>query len=134
MFIRAFLIWLLLAVIAIAAGTLRTALLLPAAGEQAAHVAGTLAVVAIFAAVIRLATPWIVPGPSRGRLLRLSAGWVAATAAFEFGFGHYIAGHPWSRLLADYNLFRGRIWILVLVTLFAMPLISGKRRATGPEE
>jgi hypothetical protein len=30
-----------------------------------------------------------------------------ATVAFELTFGHYVMGHPWSRLLADYNLLAG---------------------------
>ena len=51
---------------------------------------------------------------------------------FELGFGHWVAGHPWSRLLADYDLLAGRIWVLVLtqfrrhrkalVVMLTMPL------------
>ncbi|MCL6545144.1 MAG: hypothetical protein K6T61_07935, partial [Bryobacteraceae bacterium] len=63
-------------------------------------------------------------GWSRRRRLGLGAGWCAATVAFEFGFGHYIIGHPWSALLADYNLFRGRLWVLVLLTLLLAPLAA----------
>ena len=42
--------------------------------------------------------------------------WVALTVAFEFLAGHYVFGNSWKRLTADYNVFRGRIWILVLLT------------------
>jgi apolipoprotein N-acyltransferase len=44
-----------------------------------------------------------------------------ATIAFEFGFGHFVAGHSWSKLLADYNVFNGRLWLLVLVWITIMP-------------
>jgi hypothetical protein len=29
---------------------------------------------------------------------------------FEFLVGHYVMGHPWSRLLHDYNILAGRLW------------------------
>ena len=32
---------------------------------------------------------------------------------FEFGFGHYVAREPWAKLLADYDVRRGRIWRVV---------------------
>jgi hypothetical protein len=47
--------------------------------------------------------------------------WFSMTIAFEFGFGHYIAGHSWQHLLADYNLLRGRVWSLFLVWILIMP-------------
>jgi hypothetical protein len=50
---------------------------------------------------------------------------------FEFRFGHYVMGRSWSRLLADYNLFAGRVWVLVLLTVLCMPLIAGERQRAG---
>lgn len=47
--------------------------------------------------------------------------WLVMTAVFEFGFGHFIAGHPWNALLHDYNLLVGRIWMLVLLWLTIGP-------------
>lgn len=49
--------------------------------------------------------------------------WLVLTIAFEFLFGHYIAGHPWSKLLSDYNIFAGRLWLLVLVWLVIAPIL-----------
>jgi hypothetical protein len=40
--------------------------------------------------------------------------WLVMTVAFEFVFGHYVAGHSWERLLYDYDLPAGRLWSLVL--------------------
>jgi hypothetical protein len=47
---------------------------------------------------------------------------MAATVVFEFLFMHYAAGHPWDRLLAEYELWNGRLWTLVLASLVAWPL------------
>ena len=49
--------------------------------------------------------------------------WLALTVAFEFLFGHYVMGHPWSRLFHDYNLLEGRLWVLVLVWTFIAPYV-----------
>jgi hypothetical protein len=35
-------------------------------------------------------------------------------------------GHPWQKLFADYNIFNGRLWLLVLINNISAPLISGK--------
>jgi hypothetical protein len=50
------------------------------------------------------------------------------TLAFEFLAGHYLFGNPWSKLLADYNLLRGHIWVLVLITTAFGPLLSAYGR------
>lgn len=133
MIIRTTAIWLLLLLIAIGAGGLRTTLLEPTIGEQRAHVIGTLVVVAIFASIIWGTASWISPTLDRWELLRTGILWLVATVVFEFGFGHYVMGHPWSKVLADYNLLAARLWVLVLLTVLLMPLVSGELqgRSTG---
>ncbi len=49
--------------------------------------------------------------------------WLALTIMFEFLFGHYVAGHPWNKLLSDYNIFAGRLWVIVLIWLVIAPLL-----------
>ncbi len=128
MILRAAAIWLLLLFVAVLAGTLRTALLQPRMGEQSAHVIGTLVVVVAFTAVIWGVTPWVVPSLDAQTLLFLGMSWTIATVLFEFGFGHYVAGHTWNRLFADYNVAAGRVWILVLLTILVMPSVVGVLR------
>jgi hypothetical protein len=48
--------------------------------------------------------------------------WVALTVAFEFLAGHYVFGNSWEGLIADYNVFRSRLWILVLLMNLFTPL------------
>jgi len=50
------------------------------------------------------------------------------TVAFEFLFGHYVMGHSWHRLLQDYDLHQGRVWVLVLAwTAFGPCILYGFR-------
>lgn len=49
--------------------------------------------------------------------------WLLFTVIFEFLFGHYLLGHSWSNLLNDYNIFKGRVWIFVLIWISIAPYI-----------
>jgi len=126
--LRAAVAWLLLLLVAFVAATLRVKLLEPRAGEHTAHVLGSVGVAVVFAALILALAPWVVPDLDARRLLVLGGGWTLATVGFEFGFGRWVMGHPWSRLLADYDLRRGRIWVLVLLVILLMPALAGLLR------
>jgi hypothetical protein len=54
--------------------------------------------------------------------------WLVLTLAFEFLVGHYILGTSWERLLADDNVLKGHIWVLVLVTTAVAPQITARAR------
>jgi hypothetical protein len=43
------------------------------------------------------------------------------TVAFEFLFFHYVTGHPWAELLANYDVRAGRTWVFVLVWVALAP-------------
>jgi hypothetical protein len=63
-------------------------------------------------------------GPeSRVQAFAVGLIWLGLTLAFEFLFGHYVVGHPWSRLFHDYNLFAGRVWIILLVWIASAPYV-----------
>jgi hypothetical protein len=94
-------------------------------GEQAAHIISSLTLIGllflityVFLRLVRLDYDLI-------DLVIVGAMWLAMSVAFEFLFGHYVVGHPWSRLLADYNILRGRVWSLVLLAVFLAPLVAG---------
>ena len=75
--------------------------------------------VLLIAAVAWFTIPWIAPGTG-SRALAAGGWWLVLTLAFEFLAGHYLFGDSWDKLLADYSIARGRIWLLVpLVTLVA---------------
>lgn len=65
-----------------------------------------------------------IPLPSIWAALAVGSFWVGLTVAFEFLFGHFVAGHSWDRLTADYDLSAGRLWIIVLIGVFLAPLVG----------
>ncbi|HVK37206.1 MAG TPA: hypothetical protein VNA88_01640 [Candidatus Kapabacteria bacterium] len=131
MILRAFLAWLVIVVLAIMNGTIRQALLLPMMGETAARAVSTIVLSAVVVVMTMIALPRIRPA-SRGEAWQIGALWLVLTLAFEFLVGHYVFGNPWSKLLADYDIGAGRIWVLALiVTLCAPAVLYGWRRSAA---
>ena len=121
MFTRALAIWLLLLILAVLNGAIREGLITPRLGEQGGHIVSTAILCTAIILVAWFSISWL--GPKNGReALVIGIVWVALTIAFEFLAGHYAFGNSWERLIADYNVFRGRIWILVLLANFFAPL------------
>ena len=54
--------------------------------------------------------------------------WLLMTVAFEFGFGHWVAGHTWNELLHDYNFAAGRLWVLVPLWIATAPWVFFRLR------
>jgi hypothetical protein len=46
--------------------------------------------------------------------------WLLLTVTLEFALGR-ASKKSWAELLADYNVFAGRLWILVLLSLALAP-------------
>ena len=123
MYWRAIVIWLLQLVFAVVNGVVREAVLLPYLDPATGHVVSTLLLCAAILIITWLALGWIAPATTASAF-RIGLLWVALTLAFEFGAGHYLFGHPWERLLADYDLTTGRVWPLVLVTTLLAPAVA----------
>jgi ABC-type xylose transport system permease subunit len=118
---RAVAIWLLLLVVAVFNGALRERLITPRFGEQGSHIVSTAILAAAIFLVAWISVSWI--GPKNGLdAMVIGIVWVALTVAFEFLAGQYAFGNSWERLIADYNVFSGRIWILVLAANLLAPL------------
>lgn len=125
MFLRAFAIWILFIVLAILNATLREKLISPALGEQPAHVVSSILLAVL---IFSVTSPFIARNQltSRQTLFAIGAMWLGLTVAFEFLFGHYVMGNSWKVLLADYNIFRGRTWLLVLLSVFFSPVLAAR--------
>jgi hypothetical protein len=122
--------WIGLAVLGVANGILRELAYADVVGDHAAHQLSTLTLVVMIAGY----TWWLQrrwPLTSTADAVRIGALWVLMTVAFEFGFGHYVDGASWSALLADYDLTRGNLWVLVLVTIGLAPTVARRRVAEG---
>lgn len=121
MLLRATIIWFLLGFLAILNGAVREAFIRPAVGEQAGHVVSTLIFCLVILAVAVGSLGWISPA-SRRDALTVGIVWVLIAFAFEFLAGHLLFGYSWEMLLADYDIFRGRVWVLVPLTTLLAPL------------
>jgi hypothetical protein len=123
--------WFLLAVVAVLNGTIRQGTYAKVMSELSAHQVSTLTgIIATGAVGWMLGRRWPLATAKQAWLV--GSGWLLFTVAFEFGFGHYAAGHSWQRLLGDYNMLNGRVWPLFLLWLLLMPYLFyslGKRTA-----
>ena len=123
-------VWLLLAIIATANGIIRQSTYGKILPELAAHQISTVTAILAFSAVVwgfnRL---WPIQSASQSWIIGLS--WLVLTVAFEFGFGHFVAGHSWEKLFADYNILRGRVWSIFLVWVVVVPFVVYKLETRG---
>ena len=120
--------WLLLAVLGVANGVLRESTYGRYMSDLAAHQVSTMTGIILTGVAIWLFHRY-QPTESMQQAWVIGAIWLAMTIAFEFGFGHFVAGHDWQRLFADYNVLAGRVWALFLVwILVAVPLFHALSR------
>ncbi len=122
MVMRAVLIWCALLVIASINGVAREAALIPRIGELAGRALSTLALSTLIVILTWISIGWMAPRSAQ-QAWAIGVIWIVLTLAFEFLAGHYVFHNPWSRLLEDYNVIRGRIWILVLITTLVSPRV-----------
>jgi hypothetical protein len=128
MLARTLVVWFGLLLVAIGNGAMRVAWLIPRVGEYWGHAASTVTLCAAILLVTWLAIGWLRPATS-SEAVQIGVIWFALTVTFEFLGGHFLFGQPWQRLLADYDLLDGQVWVLVLaVTALAPRLVFRSRR------
>ena len=113
--------------IAILNGIFRESVLAKTLSELRAHQISCLTgVLLFFGYTWLLSIKW--PLQSTGQAVSVGLVWLILTVLFEFSFGHYLAHHSWERLLQDYSILAGRLWVFVLVAVTFLPLIVFKIR------
>jgi hypothetical protein len=120
--------WLGMVILAILNGTIREKAYGKLMGELTAHQLSTLAGLILFGVYIWMLTGLFRIESSRQALL-IGSIWLLMTVVFEFVFGHYVMGHPWDKLLNDYNILKGRVWSLMLIWTFVAPYICYRLRS-----
>ena len=120
--------WIGMVAIAILNGAIREKAYGPFMGELPAHQLSTFIIILLFGAYI-----WVLTGTypieSPTQALIIGVMWLVMTVIFEFVFGHFVMGHLWSGLLQDYNLFKGRVWSLVLIWASVAPYLFYRIRS-----
>jgi hypothetical protein len=115
------LLWFPMLIIAVINGLIRELLFKKFVGNLAAHQLSTVTLVLFFAIYIRFIIMRFPP-PSGSFAFLVGLVWVLLTLCFEFGFGRY-RGNSWEQLLQEYNLFKGRLWILVPIWVLVAPYL-----------
>ena len=125
LFVKAFGVWLILLIAAFINGAIREILIVPRVGEQVGHIIG----VVVFSGAIFGITYVFVKASGQlwsSTLFLIGFFWLVLSLLFEFGFFRYVMHEPWEKLFADYNIFKGRLLIIVWLTTLLSPLICGK--------
>ena len=116
--------WFPMLILAILNGILRDLGYKKYIGDLAAHQLSTVSLLILFGIYICLIVKKYTPSSTSQSVL-LGLFWMVLTLLFEFGFGAY-RGNSWEKMLLDYNLFRGRIWMLAPIALAIGPYVCYK--------
>ena len=93
-------IWLIFVVAGILNGVFRESFITPKVGEHRGHIISTIILICVILAVTHLFISNLKINYTETDLLLIGAFWTILTILFEFGFGHYVIGHSWSKLFA----------------------------------
>lgn len=114
--------WFPMILIAIVNGLFREKFLTSQFNELQAHQVSTVSMIVLFSIYVWvLFKIWLPMSSNQAIIIGLI--WLIFTVVFEFLFGHYVVGHSWNKLLDDYNILQGRVWILVLIWISIVPYI-----------
>lgn len=123
MLLEIILTWLLFLPIAIFNGVIRETTYKKVVGDPAAHQISTLLAAVAFLSMVYLLRGKDFVDLDFLNLFLIGSGWMVMTVLFEFGFGHFIDKLSWEKLLSDYNILKGRVWSLFLITELITPLL-----------
>jgi hypothetical protein len=131
MMVRALLAWFLILLLAILNGAFRVGFLILWLGETGGHIISTLLLLSLVLLASWILIPWVQPASTRDAWY-IGVFWVFLTLSFEFLAGHFLFGQTWDRLIADYDLVDGRIWIFVPIITLLAPVLVFNMRASNP--
>jgi len=118
--------WFLFMILAIVNAGIRNIVYKPIIGELRAHQLSTFIFITLIIIVTYLVLRYANLNLTNQQTFVIGLVWLLLTICFEFIAGHYVLGNSWDILIADYNIFKGRIWSLVLITTFISPFITNK--------
>ena len=123
--IKSFLVWLLFIPLAIANGALRDLVLTPALGDTLGRAVSSLTLSLLILGLTVLLVKRLGVD-TRAGYLAVGAFWLVLTLLFEVSFALLVIGHPMDELMKDFDIFRGRLWLVVLAATFFAPLLASK--------
>jgi hypothetical protein len=124
---KALALWLLLALLGVLNGFLREFLLSPFLGPRLALPLSGITLALFVFLLTWFALPWL--GALRApHYWRVGGLWLLLTVQFEFVFGRLVSGKSWAALLQAYDLSRGNLWLLVLLSIVCSPYLAARMR------
>ena len=120
--------WTGMVLLAILNGVIRERVFKRFMGELTSHQISTFVGLILFGVYIWFLTGLFRIETSRQALL-VGSMWLIMTIVFEFVFGHYVMKHSWRKLFQDYNVFEGRVWVLVLIWTAVAPYLFYRLRS-----
>ena len=123
-----FFLWFPLVIIAIINGAVREGVYKKSFGDLLAHQISTVTGIILFAIYIWIITGiWLIESSSQALMTGIM--WLLLTVLFKFVFGHYVMKNPWEKLLRDYKIQEGRLWIIVLIWVTIAPYLFYQLRS-----
>ena len=118
-------VWALMAVAMSANGIFRELALKRALAAESADVVSAVLGVILIAWITRIGFRPLA-GDSTSQLVFVSILMLVLTVGFEFGFGRWVDHKTWDELFANYAIWRGRLWPVVLLVLVLTPFAWGR--------
>jgi hypothetical protein len=121
-------VWLFVALAAMMNGMFRSLFLVPRLGDHAAHVLSVLMMMILVLLLSSMLVNRFLREYGNSDLFLIGFLWMAMSVSVDFLFEFFVMDVPWRVILRDYNLFSGRIWLLVLVTELIGPWFMASNR------
>ena len=122
--LKYFLFWFPMLLLAVINGTARDLWYKKIVGDLTGHQISTVSLIILFGVYIFFITKKY-PSESGTQAICIGILWLILTLLFEFGFGLF-RGSSWSQLLGEYNILKGRIWILIPIWITIAPYLFYK--------
>ena len=106
LYLRAFLVWLLIAFFEVSHGVARAKLVVPRTGDLRSRQIGVFSGSLIFFTITLICFDWMGI-KSTSQALNVGGIWLFCMLVFEFSVGHFVFHFSWKWLLNDFNLFKG---------------------------
>lgn len=127
LYLRAILIWVLIAFLEVLHGILRAKVIAPKFGDLRSRQIGVFTGSLIFYAVTLVSFDWMGIR-SVDQALAVGGLWLFCMVAFEFSIGRFVFHFPWKFLFNDFNFLKGRLLAFGMLFLAMCPYIVGKIR------
>lgn len=122
-FIKALAVWMIMVFAAIANGLFRENILNPHVGETIAlPISGLFLSVLVFGISYKSLDYFV--SYSIGAYILLGVIWTILTLLFEYGFGHFVRGLPFSEINEIFKLKKGNLFILVILVTLISPVVG----------